>query len=174
MRTPHLVVLGFLLIGSACAQERSAERTIAAGDVSDVLGDQGEWPQGTVYKHPACGCCSAWVEHMRDAGFKINVVETQDLSQIKQKLGLPEQLSSCHTTVIDGYFVEGHVPARSVIQLLEDRSSARGIAVAGMPLGSPGMEHPSGRVDAYVVELMAEDGSTTPFDSYPATDPRSK
>lgn len=169
MRIPHVLILGFLLFGSACALERATERILAASDVSNAPGHQTELPQGIVYKHPTCGCCSAWVEHMRDAGFTLSVVETQDLNHIKQKVGLPERLSSCHTAVIDGYFVEGHVPAHNVIQLLEDRPDARGIAVASMPIGSPGMEHPSGRVEAYTVELVAEDGRVRPFDQYPAT-----
>lgn len=94
----------------------------------------------TVFQDPNCGCCMGWVQHMRDAGFEVNVIPTSDMVTVKQKLGVPMELSSCHTGVVDGtrQIIEGHVPANAVHKLLAD-ASVRGVAAPGMPLNSPGM-----------------------------------
>jgi hypothetical protein len=96
----------------------------------------------SVYKTATCGCCEAWVEHMRDAGFTLAVhdVERSELIERKQALGLDRRLAACHTAVIDGYVVEGHIPAADVRRLLAERPDIAGIAVPGMPQGSPGMD----------------------------------
>lgn len=96
----------------------------------------------TVYKNPNCGCCEAYAEHLRRAGFAVKVVPSEEMSAIKQKLQVPASLASCHTTVIGNYVVEGHVPIASVKRLLKEKPAAKGIAVPGMPAGSPGMEAP--------------------------------
>ena len=119
-----------------------------------------------VHKTPTCGCCGDWVEHMEQAGFDVTVYEVNDLSPIKEAVGLPFGLGSCHTAEIGGYFVEGHVPAADVKRLLAERPEARGLTVPGMPLGSPGMEVPSGRQDAYDVLLVHPDGSTNVYASH--------
>lgn len=115
-----------------------------------------------VYKAPTCGCCGAWVEHLREAGFHVQVHDTADLGPIKAEVKLPFGLGSCHTARVGGYFVEGHVPAEDVKRLLAERPAARGIAVPGMPVGSPGMEQGDLR-QPYDVLLIAEDGSTSVF-----------
>lgn len=120
----------------------------------------------TVHKTPTCGCCGDWVDHMRQAGFEVAVIETTDLSPIKQAVGLPHGLGSCHTAEIDGYFIEGHVPAADVQRFLSERPDARGLTVPGMPLGSPGMEVPSGAKDAYDVLMVLSDGSTVVYASH--------
>lgn len=107
-----------------------------------------------VYKSPWCGCCGAWVEHMRGAGFRIRVTELEDLEPIKTKHGVERGLQSCHTALVDGYIIEGHVPAREVARLLKERPPATGLAVPGMPVGSPGMEQGS-RQDSYQVILFS-------------------
>ena len=94
----------------------------------------------TVMKSPSCGCCSKWVEHVRAHGFDVKVVNVEDIMAVKAKAGIPEKLASCHTTKVGGYVVEGHVPAADIKKLLAQKPKARGIAVAGMPAGSPGME----------------------------------
>ncbi len=124
-------------------------------------------PRMTVAKSPGCGCCAAWVDHMRAAGFD---VETQDmpsgaLAQHKARLGLRPELASCHTGLIAGYFVEGHVPASDVARLLETRPDALGLAVPGMPIGSPGMELGERR-DAFDTLLALRDGSSAVFASH--------
>ena len=95
----------------------------------------------TVTKSATCGCCGAWVERMRAAGFTVEVREVADVTPTARKLGVPDRLRSCHTSVVDGYVVEGHVPAADIRRLLASKPKAIGIAVPGMPIGSPGMEH---------------------------------
>lgn len=103
--------------------------------------------QITIYKSPSCGCCGAWVEHIKSAGLETVVVDEEDLTPIAKRLGVPDNMRSCHTALIDGYFIEGHVPAPDIKRLLDERPAARGIAVPGMPIGSPGMEQGDRRDD---------------------------
>jgi hypothetical protein len=117
-----------------------------------------------VYKSPSCGCCAKWVDHMREHGFKVAVHDMEDVSPIKAKHGVTDQLSSCHTATIGGYVVEGHVPAADVQRLLRERPSIAGIATPGMPMGSPGME--GGRVDRYDVMAFDRSGGTRVFASH--------
>ena len=105
----------------------------------------------TVYKSDSCGCCGGWVEHMRKAGYAIRVVPTDDLAPVKVRLGVPESLWSCHTAVVDGKLIEGHVPAAAVDAFLKAPGAARGIGVPGMPTGSPGMEAPGYAPERYDV-----------------------
>ena len=120
-------------------------------------------PLLVVHKSPSCGCCGLWVEHMQQAGFPVEVRDTNDLNPIKERLGVPYGKGSCHTAEVAGYVIEGHVPADDVKRLLADRPDAKGLVLPGMPLGSPGMETPDGRTDAYTVELIANDGTTSAF-----------
>lgn len=120
-------------------------------------------PVVLVHKSPSCGCCKGWVEHMRAAGFTVEVDETGALQEIKERVGVPAGKGSCHTSEVGGYFVEGHVPAQDIVRLLKEKPKARGITAPGMPIGSPGMEvHGQGN-PRYVVELVREDGSTEVF-----------
>jgi hypothetical protein len=96
-----------------------------------------------VYKSPTCGCCGDWIEHMKTAGFEVEVRDMADVSPVKDQNGVAPNLRSCHTGIVDGYVIEGHVPAEQVAKLLADRPDVRGLAVPGMPLGSPGMEQGS-------------------------------
>ena len=93
-----------------------------------------------VVKSPTCGCCSNWVEHLRRFGMQVRVTEVDDTSAVAKKLGVPDDLRSCHTASIGGYAIEGHVPAADIKRLLATKPAAKGIAVPGMPMGSPGME----------------------------------
>lgn len=104
----------------------------------------------TVYKDPDCGCCSAWIEHLRDAGYKVKSVDSPDMAAVKKRLGVPEKLESCHTGVVDasGQVVEGHVPA-SVLARLISTPSVKGVAVPGMPVNAPGM----GKMDGKLVTV---------------------
>lgn len=116
----------------------------------------------TVYKSPSCGCCGKWVEHVEQHGFKVQVVPTADMMALKNKLGVPGETISCHTTKVGNYIVEGHVPAADIKRLLAQKPKARGIAVAGMPMGSPGMEHGDHR-EPYTTVLIGLDGKTSVF-----------
>ncbi|HEY0627947.1 MAG TPA: DUF411 domain-containing protein [Sphingomicrobium sp.] len=116
----------------------------------------------TVYKSPSCGCCGKWVEHVEQHGFKVQVVPTADMMALKNKLGVPGETISCHTTKVGNYIVEGHVPAADIKRLLAQKPRARGIAVAGMPMGSPGMEHGDHR-EPFTTVLIGLDGKTSVF-----------
>jgi hypothetical protein len=120
-----------------------------------------------VWKDPNCGCCKDWVAHMQSAGFAVKVNETGN-GAMRAKLGIPQQLGSCHTALVGGYAIEGHVPAADVRRLLRERPQAVGLAVPGMPVGSPGMDDPAygGRRDPYDVLLVLKSGETRVYASY--------
>jgi hypothetical protein len=111
-------------------------------------------PAVKVWKDPNCGCCTGWVEHLRQSGFAVAVVEQADLTSIKAEAGIPAELASCHTARIDGYVLEGHVPAAAIRRLIKQRPEAIGLAVPGMPIGSPGME--GGSPEVYAVILFGK------------------
>ncbi len=114
-----------------------------------------------VYKTPYCGCCKGWIAHMSRAGFKPTVHEVEDLTPIREKHGIPFTLSSCHTGLIGGYVVEGHVPPADVARLLKERPKGLGLTVPGMPIGSPGMESPRGDVEPYATLLLLDRSGKT-------------
>ncbi len=120
-----------------------------------------------VWKDPSCGCCKDWISHVEKSGFKVTVHETGN-NAVRAQLGLPKKLGSCHTALIQGYVVEGHVPASDIQRLLKDKPQALGLAVPGMRVGSPGMDGPAygGRHDRYEVLLVLKDGSSTVFNTY--------
>ena len=106
----------------------------------------------TVYRDPTCGCCEAWAGAARDAGFRTTIIDRSDMPAIKRRYGVPEELASCHTSLVGGYVVEGHVPLADVRRLITAKPEGiRGIGVPGMPVGSPGMEVPDGRIEPFVV-----------------------
>lgn len=129
-----------------------------------AAGDPGELEM-TVYLSPTCECCSGWVEHMEDHGFETDLQFSDDLEAVKEEAGVPRDLVACHTAVIGGYVVEGHVPADDVKRFLEEEPEVAGLAVPGMPMGSPGMEGP--RQDEYDVLAFQRDGETEVFTSHP-------
>lgn len=119
-------------------------------------------PSVEIYKSPYCGCCEQWIAYMRNSGFNVSIHNVRDVTPVREKFGVPDAMASCHTAVVGGYAVEGHVPADDVKRLLRDRPKAAGIAVPGMVLGSPGMEQGQGK-DAYYVMLFAKDGTPRVF-----------
>ena len=123
-------------------------------------------PVVQVYKSPTCGCCASWVKHMQAAGFVTKVTEIEDVSPIKTKNGVPGRAQSCHTAIVDGYVLEGHVPAADVQRLLKDRPAVLGLAVPGMPIGSPGMEVPNVKAQAYQVMSFDKQGALKVFSSH--------
>lgn len=114
---------------------------LVAGPLVTRAEDTGTLVQ--VYKSPTCGCCSKWIDHLRAAGFTVQATNVPDVNPYKREYGLPPQLASCHTAIVEGYVVEGHVPADDVIKMLRQKPDIKGIAVPGMPMGSPGMESPN-------------------------------
>ena len=121
-----------------------------------------------VWKDPNCGCCGGWVKHLEQEGFAVKVNDTGN-EQMRAKLGIPQKLGSCHTGLVGGYAIEGHVPAREIRRLLKERPQAVGLTVPGMPIGTPGMDDPAygGRKDAYDVLLVTRGGEPRVFASYP-------
>lgn len=139
----------------------------AAALVVNALPVAAAVPEIVVFKSPTCGCCEDWIEHLRANGFTVKVNDVGNAAA-RRRLGIPQQLGSCHTGEVGGYAVEGHVPAREILRLLQERPAAAGVAVPGMPTGSPGMDGPAygNRRDPYDVLLVARDGSTRVFQSY--------
>lgn len=119
-----------------------------------------------VYKSASCGCCHGWVEHLRANGFIVNTHDVANPSDYREKFGMPNELGSCHTALVQGYAIEGHVPATEIKRLLAERPKARGLAVPAMPLGSPGMEGP--RNAPYDVLLVRADGKYSVYRHYGA------
>ena len=173
-----LVFAGATMV--ACARQPESSSGVLAGSTSSQVaassGDASETARVHAHKSASCGCCSVWIEHMRDAGFTVTSTDVDNVNAIKERVGVPLGKGSCHTAEVGGYFIEGHVPAGDVKRLLAERPDAKGLVVPGMPAGSPGMEMPDGRTQPYTVELVREDGSTTAFarhqqgdESHPAT-----
>jgi hypothetical protein len=125
---------------------------------------QAEFPKVVVYKSEHCGCCVGWVRHMEAAGFKVEVVNQENLDPIKRLLGVPPKLESCHTAKVDRYYIEGHIPAEDVIRMLTEKPLAAGLAVPNMPIGSPGMEQ-GNRREPYDVLLVQRNGKTSVYAS---------
>lgn len=124
-------------------------------------------PTVEVWKDPTCGCCKDWVLHLEANGFKVRMYETGN-ADARKRLGIPETLGSCHTALVAGYAIEGHVPARDIDRLLKEKPQAIGLAVPGMPVGSPGMDGAiyGGRKDPYAVLLVMPGGKTTTYQKY--------
>ena len=137
-----------------------------AATASAELSDD-ELPSIVVYKTELCGCCNGWIEHLQAAGFEVDARNVENLTSVKVDAGVPTNLTSCHTALVDGYVVEGHVPADVVKKMLAERPEVAGISAPGMPVGSPGMEGPN--PEPYTVEAFTVDGSHTP---YAEVDPR--
>jgi hypothetical protein len=156
----------FLALGlAACAKTpatSAANDAASATPTSAALVVDATLPPIVVFKSPTCGCCELWVEHMRGAGFQVEVKETQDMGAIKAEAGVPVGQGSCHTAKVGNYYLEGHVPAADVKRLLTEAPDARGLIVPGMVPGSPGMEQ-GGVTKPYDVLLLAKDGSTTVY-----------
>ena len=120
-------------------------------------------PTVMVFKTASCGCCSKWVDHMKAAGFQLKVQDVEDIAAVKSRLGVAADISSCHTSQVDGYVIEGHVPAADIKKFILKKSSALGLAVPGMPTNSPGMEAPHLANEPYTVWEFFKDGKRKAF-----------
>ena len=118
----------------------------------------------TVYKSPTCGCCEDWISHMQEAGFEVTAIDRANMMSIKKRAGVTPALASCHTALIDGYVIEGHVPAADVRQLLEKKPAVHGLTIPGMPQSAPGMDIPG---SPYEVLSFDKNGNTAVFSRYP-------
>jgi hypothetical protein len=119
----------------------------------------------TVYHSPTCNCCNKWLDHVKQHGFQVTDVLSEDMNAVKKRLGVPGNLASCHTAVVGGYVVEGHVPAGDIKKLLGEKPPIAGIAAPGMPVGSPGMEM-DGRQDSFSVKSFDKEGKTATFSEH--------
>jgi hypothetical protein len=172
LRPAGPLVLSLVPVLAVCGPDgRPAEASgtvpaVAAQRVATAVAD-GALPTVLVYKTEGCGCCNAWIEHLQAAGFTVDARNVTDLMSIKRDAGVPTADAACHTALVDGYVVEGHVPTDQIRRLLAERPAVLGIAVPGMPVGSPGMEGPGAK--PYEVLTFDRAGSHT---VWAAVDPR--
>ena len=139
--------------------------TLLIGSLAQASWAAPATPVIDVYKSPTCGCCNKWIDHLRANGLDVRSYDTDNVAQHKARLGVPPGYGSCHTAEVDGYVIEGHVPAREIKRLLKEKPRARGLVVPAMPVGSPGMEA-EGRKDPYKVFLVNRNGSTRTYVQY--------
>lgn len=139
---------------------------LGLGTLGVTAAQRAAQPTVEVYKTATCGCCAKWVEHLEAHGFTVKTTNLDDLSAIKETRGVPRRVQSCHTAVVGGYVVEGHVPASDVQRLLKEKPAVAGIAVGGMPIGSPGMEVAGVQPQAFDVMAFDKQGQTTVFSSH--------
>lgn len=157
-----LAATGLVATGIALNSCTTTQNSMAQLVTDTGIARQSPLPKLTVFRSPTCNCCGKWIEHMEAAGFQIQDEITEDMSTIKQQYGVPDDLSSCHTALVNGYVVEGHVPAEDVQRLLAEQPNVVGIAAPGMPVGSPGMDS-GDEVEPYTVFSFTEDGNREPF-----------
>lgn len=142
-----------------------SQALLAAAAGTPLLAFAAARPTITVYKTAQCGCCQAWVDHLKANGFTVKAINVEDPGAYRDKAGIPRELGSCHTGIVNGYAIEGHVPAADIKRLLAEKPKARGLAVPGMPLGSPGMEA-GPRKDPFDVLLVDAAGRDAVFKHY--------
>jgi hypothetical protein len=161
-----LGVVATVVVVGGCSDVAASDGPAPAPAEAGVAVGSGQSGGGvmTVYLTPTCGCCGAWVEHMEEEGFTVETVYQNDLSEIRRKHRLPPNLTSCHMGIVDGFAVEGHVPAATVRRMLADRPEILGIAAPGMPIGSPGMEHPDGLRQPYDIIAYDANGRLSIFE----------
>jgi hypothetical protein len=163
----RLIQLSAITLLAACGNADAAPGDSATeAALASVAGDQ-DLPTVVVYKTATCGCCNGWVEHLRAAGFTVDARNVRDLMSVKVDAGVPGPLVTCHTALVDGYVVEGHVPVEQMKRMLAERPDVAGIGVAGMPVGSPGME--GSNAQPYQVLAFDREGQTS---VYAEVDPR--
>ena len=143
-----------------------AALALAGGSTFAQRQTPGAGPMVQVYKSPTCGCCANWVKHLQQHGFRTQVTDMENVADIKAQRGVPARAQSCHTAVVDGYVIEGHVPATDVQRLLKERPAVLGLAVPGMPIGSPGMEVPNMKPQPYDVVAFDKQGQLKVFASH--------
>jgi len=176
MKSTAGLLLVFLVVGvTACSRgpdpagqqvtstEAKSKQAADAMDAVDAAAMAADPRLVVVHKNETCGCCHEWVEHLKKNGFRVVVHDVSNLGPVKERVGVPYGMGSCHTAEVGGYFLEGHVPAADIARLLEQRPKARGLTVPGMPIGAPGMEIEGQAAQPYDVHLVAPDGSTSVY-----------
>lgn len=169
MKSRWFVLLALVLgVGALAGAALSFPASGSFQETGELSGEADALDAGVVvvYKTPDCGCCSLWAEHLEENGFQVDVRDVEDLGSVKKRFDVPVRVASCHTALVDGYVVEGHVPADALQRFLqsERHSHAAGLAVPGMPIGSPGMEMPGRAAESYDVLLFDEAGELEVFE----------
>lgn len=162
-----VIAMGIIGIGTVAFKQVPSQTAFFPSQPSAAIAETlpSELRQVKSFRSPTCGCCSAWVEHMEQAGFEVEDNVTSDMAEIKQQQNIPDDLAACHTAIVGNYVVEGHIPASAVQRLLIEQPKVNGIAVPGMPIGSPGME--SGNIkEPYQVLTFDKSGNTSVFAEY--------
>ena len=149
-------------------KRRIMMQALMLGMLTPLIARAQKKTQITVYKTPSCGCCVDWIVHLEQNGFEVISQNVPKTGPYRLRFGVPPDMASCHTAVVDGYAMEGHVPAQEIRRLLTERPKALGLAVPGMPVGSPGMEVEGTRREAYDVVLFGDDGSRKVYQHYDA------
>lgn len=153
---------GLALIGCGPSEKKRDQRAQASARKPGSSRPAPQSASMTVYRDPSCGCCEAWADIAKKAGYEVTLVDRPDMPAIKRQYGVPDALASCHTAIVGGYTIEGHVPMENVARLIQERPAGiKGIAVAGMPRGSPGMEMPDGSTDPFKVIAFDATGRTS-------------
>jgi len=161
-----VLLAGLLAVGcsnagdSANVSSKTSSPAVAENTVTQTK------PEVVMYKSPNCECCTGWADHLRKEGFRVAVNKRDDMDTIKTKFGVTEKLASCHTAIVDGYVIEGHVPAADVERLLRERPDIVGLTAPGMPMKSPGMQAVGQQPKGYSVLAFDKDGNTTVFHRY--------
>lgn len=168
MKTKKLLFLAAVILVAFVGGWMWAGMDAPAGSEPGVAAvAQGDATKVVMYQNPSCGCCSKWASHMEAAGFEVETIKTDQINDIKRREGIYDpEIASCHTAFIDGYIVEGHVPADDVRRMLRERPDIKGIAAPGMPVGSPGMEVAGQPADSYDVIAFDAEGNTSVFASH--------
>ncbi len=161
MRTPLRLCLAASVITLTAVAGASAIDSFAAKPAAAV--ESAAKPVVTVFKDPSCGCCKKWVAHLEASGYKVMAVDTGDMAAVKRALGVDAKLASCHTAVVGGYVIEGHVPAADIDRLLKDKPKIAGLTVPGMITGTPGMEMPGAKAEQYSVLAFQKNGTTSVY-----------
>lgn len=162
--------LAIAMAFAAVACSRQSEPAPEASNLSVSVPQRAEAPAKAsatlatikVYKTPTCGCCKAWVQHLEENGFKVEVMDMPDLSSVKAKYGVKPEMQACHTAVVNNYVVEGHVPADLILKMINEKPAIAGLAVPGMPMGSPGMEA-GGAKESYAVLSFDSTGKSSVY-----------
>ncbi len=154
-----LLILAALAAIAGCSSKPAAPAAGTTG--ATELPATSEGITATVFKSMNCGCCSIYSQYLKKEGFEVQAVNTENLDEIKVQQGVPASLTSCHTTIVGDYFVEGHIPSEAVMKLLTEKPDIRGIAMPGMPSGSPGM--PGAKLEDFIIQAVHHDGSVTEF-----------
>jgi len=154
------------VLGLAACDAVNTNSESAAAKHSQTESSQAGTKKVVMYKSPNCECCTGWAEHLRQEGFTVEINKREDMDVIKTKFGVSDKLASCHTAIVDGYVIEGHVPAADVERLLKERPDIVGLTAPGMPMKSPGMQKVGQKPQGYSVLAFDKAGNTTVYHKY--------